>query len=62
MARMTGGRAVVEFLKAQGVDMVFGIISIHTLELFNVPEGKPGWIVYTRPVAAPAPRGQGGRA
>jgi acetolactate synthase-1/2/3 large subunit len=32
---MTGGRAVVESLKAQGVDTVFGIISIHTLDLFD---------------------------
>jgi len=35
VARMTGGRAVVESLKAQGVDTVFGIISIHTLDLFD---------------------------
>jgi thiamine pyrophosphate-dependent acetolactate synthase large subunit-like protein len=35
LARMTGGRAVVESLKAQGVDTVFGIISLHTLDLFD---------------------------
>ena len=35
MARMTGGRALTESLKAQGVDTVFGIISIHTLDLFD---------------------------
>ncbi len=35
MARMTGGRAVVESLMAQGVDTVFGIISVHTLDLFD---------------------------
>ena len=35
MARMTGGQAMVESLKAQGVDTVFGIISIHTLDLFD---------------------------
>ena len=35
MARMTGGQAVVESLKAQGVDTVFGIISVHTLDLFD---------------------------
>ena len=35
MARMTGGQAIVESLKAQGVDTVFGIISVHTLDLFN---------------------------
>jgi acetolactate synthase I/II/III large subunit len=33
--RMTGGQAIVESLKAQGVDTVFGIISVHTLDLFN---------------------------
>jgi acetolactate synthase-1/2/3 large subunit len=32
---MTGGRAIVESLKTQGVDTVFGIISIHTLDLFD---------------------------
>jgi acetolactate synthase-1/2/3 large subunit len=32
---MTGGQAFVESLKAQGVDTVFGIISVHTLDLFD---------------------------
>jgi acetolactate synthase-1/2/3 large subunit len=32
---MTGGQAFVESLKAQGVDTIFGIISIHTLDLFD---------------------------
>ena len=35
MAKMTGGEAVVESLKAHEVDTVFGIISIHTLDLFD---------------------------
>ena len=35
MAIMTGGQAMVESLKAQGVDTVFGIISIHTLDLYD---------------------------
>ena len=35
MARMTGGQAVVESLKRQGVDTVFGIISVHTLDLYD---------------------------
>ena len=35
MAKMSGGQAVVESLKAHGVDTVFGIISIHTLDLFE---------------------------
>ena len=35
MARLTGGQAIVESLKVQNVDTVFGIISIHTLDLFD---------------------------
>ncbi|MEK7806598.1 MAG: thiamine pyrophosphate-binding protein [Chloroflexota bacterium] len=35
MAKMTGGQALTESLKAQGVDTVFGIISVHTLDLFD---------------------------
>ncbi len=35
MARMTGGQAVVESLIAQGVDTVFGVISVHTLHIFD---------------------------
>jgi thiamine pyrophosphate-dependent acetolactate synthase large subunit-like protein len=35
VAKMTGGQAMVESLKAQGVDTVFGIISIHTLDLYD---------------------------
>ena len=35
MAKMTGGQAVVESLKRQGVDTVFGIISVHTLDLYD---------------------------
>ncbi|MEX2598435.1 MAG: thiamine pyrophosphate-binding protein, partial [Dehalococcoidia bacterium] len=45
MAKMTAGRAVVESLIAQGVDTVFGIISIHTLYIYDalrdaVDEGR----------------------
>ena len=32
---MTGGQAVVEALIAQGVETVFGIISVHTLHLYD---------------------------
>jgi thiamine pyrophosphate-dependent acetolactate synthase large subunit-like protein len=32
---MTGGQAVVESLKAHAVDTVFGIISVHTLNLYD---------------------------
>ena len=35
MAKMTGGQAFTESLKAQGVDTIFGIISVHTLDLFD---------------------------
>ena len=35
MPEMTGGQAVVASLQAQGVDTVFGIISVHTLDLFD---------------------------
>jgi acetolactate synthase-1/2/3 large subunit len=35
MTKMTAGRAVVEALIAQGVDTVFGIISIHTLHVYD---------------------------
>ena len=35
MPKLTGGQAVIESLKAQGVDTVFGIISIHNLDLFD---------------------------
>jgi len=35
VAIMTGGQAMVESLKAQGVDTVFGIISVHTLDLYD---------------------------
>jgi acetolactate synthase-1/2/3 large subunit len=35
MARMNGGQAVVESLIAQGVDTVFGLISVHTLQIFD---------------------------
>ena len=35
MPRLTGGQAIIESLKAQGVDTVFGIISVHNLDLFD---------------------------
>lgn len=35
MARMTAARALVESLLAQGVDTIFGIISSHTMEIFD---------------------------
>ena len=35
MPQLTGGQTITETLKAQGVDTVFGIISIHNLDLFD---------------------------
>ena len=35
MAMMTAGQALVESLRAQGVEVVFGIISSHTLDIFD---------------------------
>jgi acetolactate synthase-1/2/3 large subunit len=35
MPKLTGGQAIIDSLKAQGVDTVFGIISIHNLDLFD---------------------------
>ncbi len=35
MAKMSAARALVESLRAQGVDTVFGIISSHTMEIFD---------------------------
>jgi acetolactate synthase-1/2/3 large subunit len=45
MAKMTTGRAVVESLIAQGVDTLFGIVSVHTLHIYDalkdaVEEGR----------------------
>ena len=36
MPRMSGAQAITESLKAHDVDTIFGIISIHTLDLFDV--------------------------
>ncbi len=35
MAKISAARALVESLRAQGVDTVFGIISSHTMEIFD---------------------------
>lgn len=35
MARLTGGRAVVEALRAQGVDCLFGIPGVHNLAIYD---------------------------
>jgi acetolactate synthase-1/2/3 large subunit len=41
MAQMTGGRALVQSLKAAGVDMVFGIISVHMLPIYDALRDEP---------------------
>ena len=35
MAQITGGQAVVECLKAHRVDTLFGIVSTHTLHIYD---------------------------
>ncbi|MDO8750787.1 MAG: thiamine pyrophosphate-binding protein [Dehalococcoidia bacterium] len=35
MAKLSGGQAVIESLLAQGVDTIFGIISVHTLDIYD---------------------------
>ncbi|MBV7339941.1 thiamine pyrophosphate-binding protein [Chloroflexi bacterium TSY] len=35
MAKLSAGRALVQALRAQGVDTIFGIISSHTMEIFD---------------------------
>ena len=35
MARMSAAQALIQSLRAQGVDTIFGIISSHTLEIFD---------------------------
>ena len=35
MAKLKGGQALIESLKAQGVDTVFGIISTHMMEVYD---------------------------
>ena len=35
MAQLKGGQAVIETLRAQGVDTVFGIISTHMMEIYD---------------------------
>ena len=35
MPLMTGGKAVVECLKAHDVDTIFGIISTHTMHIYD---------------------------
>ncbi|WP_274380514.1 thiamine pyrophosphate-binding protein, partial [Halorussus amylolyticus] len=35
MSRLTGGQAVVEQLEREGVDVVFGMPGVHTLEIYD---------------------------
>ena len=35
MARMSAAQALIQSLRAQGVDTIFGIISSHTMEIFD---------------------------
>jgi acetolactate synthase-1/2/3 large subunit len=47
MSRMTGGRAVAEALKIEGVDHVFGIVGTHDCPLFDGVFGDPAFKVVT---------------
>jgi acetolactate synthase-1/2/3 large subunit len=47
MSRMTGGRAVAEALKIEGVDHVFGIVGTHDCPLFDGVFGDPALKVVT---------------
>src|SRR5947209_118496 len=38
---MTGGKALVQSLKAAGVDTVFGIISVHMLPIYDALREEP---------------------
>jgi len=40
--RVQGGAAIVELLKAHGVDTVFGIPGVHNLDIYNVLHEHPG--------------------
>jgi acetolactate synthase-1/2/3 large subunit len=44
---MTGGRAVAESLKAEGVDHIFGIVGTHDCPLFDGVFGDPAFKVVT---------------
>lgn len=41
MSRMTGGQAVVQTLKHEGVDVVFGIASVHMLPVYDALRDEP---------------------
>ena len=47
MARMTGGRAVAQALKAEGIDHVFGIVGTHDCALFDGVADDPFFKVVT---------------
>ena len=36
MVKVSGARAIIESLKLHNVDTIFGIISIHTLDLYDI--------------------------
>ena len=41
MPRMTGGRAVVEALRVEGIEHVFGIVGTHNVHLFDALFDEP---------------------
>jgi acetolactate synthase-1/2/3 large subunit len=42
MPRMTGGKAVVESLKREGVEVVFGVPGVQIMHIFDAFYGEPG--------------------
>ena len=47
MARMTGGRAVARALRAEGVEVVFGIVGTHNVQIFDGLYDEPDLRVVT---------------
>ena len=41
MTRLKGGQAVVEALMREGVEVVFGIPGVHTLEIYDALYDRP---------------------
>ena len=71
MPKLTGGQAITESLKAHDVNTVFGIISIHNLDLFDAlltrcltsrttcasSAADWNWVSGSWPTGTPAPPG-----
>ena len=47
MARLNGGRAVAHALRAEGIEVVFGIVGTHNVQIFDGLHGVPELRVVT---------------